>query len=362
MSRQDLSTRSSATLESKRNYPYNCWWVAATIREVSRKPLSRWLLEQRVALFRLQDGTPVALEDRCAHRWAPLSQGKVLGDEIACPYHGFRYDSRGRCTLVPSQSHAPSALQLRSYPVRDHGGYVWVWMGDSNKADPALLPEIPWFVDPTFIRVGGYLEVGCNYMLIQENVLDLTHVAHLHADAQQEGWQEPPSDVIVTDSAVTYRKSIANVPVAPIIVDLMGVDSGSKLDRLDWGTFFSPACHVSGSDYQSAARGKGARSRYIVRGLHCTTPVSPNRCHYWWGLAQDFGRELPDEELSVFVAELNSFLEGVVKQDREVLEAIQTTIEQDIRGESAPEGLVGADRAVVAARRILKKSLEAQAR
>src|SRR5258708_175910 len=65
---------SSPEMLPRRNYPFNCWWVAATADEVSRRPLSRWLLEQRVVLFRKEDGTPVALEDRCAHRWAPLSQ------------------------------------------------------------------------------------------------------------------------------------------------------------------------------------------------------------------------------------------------------------------------------------------------
>jgi len=79
----NASIRSVQTRGSKRNYPSNCWWVAATSEEVSRKPISRWLLDQRIALFRTQEGAPVALEDRCAHRWAPLSQGKLIGDEIA---------------------------------------------------------------------------------------------------------------------------------------------------------------------------------------------------------------------------------------------------------------------------------------
>ena len=56
-----------------RNYPFNCWWAAAATDEVSRKPLSRWLLEQRVVLFRTAAGDPVALADRCAHRWAPYN-------------------------------------------------------------------------------------------------------------------------------------------------------------------------------------------------------------------------------------------------------------------------------------------------
>src|SRR6266700_3941829 len=80
--------------ELKRHYPRNCWWVVATIAEVTRNPISRWLLEQPVTLFRTEQGVVTALEDRCPHRGAPLSQGRLLGDEIACPYHGFRYNTR----------------------------------------------------------------------------------------------------------------------------------------------------------------------------------------------------------------------------------------------------------------------------
>lgn len=64
------------------NYPKNCWWVAATSEEVDRKPLGRWLLNQPVVFYRKRDGQVVALEDRCPHRWAPLSAGKVVEDSL----------------------------------------------------------------------------------------------------------------------------------------------------------------------------------------------------------------------------------------------------------------------------------------
>src|SRR5882724_9805794 len=126
VSPRSAPVRSTQALGSRRNYPFNCWWVAATAGEVTRKPVCRWLLEQRVVLFRTEDGAIAALEDRCAHRWAPLSDGKLIGDEIACPYHGFRYNTRGACTHVPTQSQVPPRLQVRSYPVREYGTFVWM--------------------------------------------------------------------------------------------------------------------------------------------------------------------------------------------------------------------------------------------
>ena len=345
----------------RRNYPLNCWWVAAQAQEVTTKPISRWLLEQRVVLFRTEEGVIAALEDRCAHRWAPLSQGQVFGEEIACPYHGFRYNTRGACTHVPVLSHAPAKVHVRYYPVLEHASLVWIWMGHPQKADVALLPDIPWFTDPAFVlQWRGYSEVSCNYMLIQENVLDLTHIPFVHnvdsdSENQMKGWEELLAEINVTDRSVTYTLKLSDVPLAPLLAIGMGIGVGRRINRVDWGTFASPACTFSGFDFEDLTPTSSNRARYSYRSMHCTTPVSPNRCHYWWPAAQDFGHQVPS-----YAQELSFILERTVKQDRDVLEAIQITIDRDMRGDIASEMLIASDRAPVAARRILEKMLEAE--
>jgi phenylpropionate dioxygenase-like ring-hydroxylating dioxygenase large terminal subunit len=337
-----------------RNYPSNCWWVAAMAEEVTRKPLCRWLLENRVVLYRALDGAIVALEDRCAHRWAPLSQGKLIGDEIACPYHGFRYNAHGACTLVPAQAAVPAKLRVRCFPVREYGTFVWIWTGDPDKADPALLPDVPWFTNPAYLQIRRYYgEIRCNYMLIHENVLDLTHIPVLHGDTVDfDGLQQPTGDVHVTDRTVSYDLKIPDMPLDPFMATPMGVEAGTKVNFRTWGTFASPACHFSGVDITDRVA-PGKRTNYNFRGMHCMTPISPNLCHYWWAQAQDYGHQIAD--LAEFV---NPTLEATFKQDRDVLEAIQLTIDQDIRGNTAPEYLRASDRAPVAARRILKRMLD----
>jgi phenylpropionate dioxygenase-like ring-hydroxylating dioxygenase large terminal subunit len=352
---QSVQIRSSQAPSSKRNYPANCWWVAATAQEVTRNPLCRWLLDQRVVLFRTEEGVLAALEDRCAHRWAPLSQGKLIGDEIACPYHGFRYNTRGACTHIPTQSHISPRVQVRAYPVHEHCSFVWIWMGNPDRADPTLLPDIPWFSDRTYIQLRTYTQVRCNYMLLHENVLDLTHLAYVHADVQYKGLQTPPATVQVTDHSVTFIVRNPNVPLAPFQAIAMGTEAGKRVNRVDWGTFASPACHFSGTDTEDPAPLNGRSGRYSLRGLHCATPISPNRCHYWSAVAQDYGHEVTNLK-----EEFTALLESIIKQDTDVLEAIQMTIDQDMRRDNVPENLVASDRAPVEARRILKKMLEAE--
>jgi phenylpropionate dioxygenase-like ring-hydroxylating dioxygenase large terminal subunit len=79
----------------------NYWYVAATDAEISRKPVGRMILGDPIVLFRAEDGTPVAFEDRCPHRHLPLSMGKLVGDTLQCLYHGLRFARDGHCVYIP---------------------------------------------------------------------------------------------------------------------------------------------------------------------------------------------------------------------------------------------------------------------
>ena len=89
--------------------------------------MQRWILDYPVVLYRKEDGGIVALDDRCPHRWAPLSKGWLEGDTIVCGYHGFRYGPTGRCVRVPTQSSVPAKALVRSYPILERGPLVWIW-------------------------------------------------------------------------------------------------------------------------------------------------------------------------------------------------------------------------------------------
>ena len=79
----------------------------ASDSEIGRKPFGRLILNEPIVFFRTEDGAPVALEDRCAHRHLPLSMGKLVGDRLQCHYHGLQYDTAGRCVRIPGQDQIP---------------------------------------------------------------------------------------------------------------------------------------------------------------------------------------------------------------------------------------------------------------
>jgi phenylpropionate dioxygenase-like ring-hydroxylating dioxygenase large terminal subunit len=159
----------------------NCWYVAALAHElIDGRLLSRMLLGEHVLLYRGESGRVIALNDRCPHRGALLSQGRLEGDAVRCMYHGIKYDGSGACVQIPGQEMIPPKLRVRSYPVEQRSHFIWVWMGDPAKADPALIVDLPYLHDPRWKGLPAYLHYAANYLLIVDNLSDLSHLAFVH--------------------------------------------------------------------------------------------------------------------------------------------------------------------------------------
>jgi phenylpropionate dioxygenase-like ring-hydroxylating dioxygenase large terminal subunit len=163
--------------------PRNQWYIAALSQEVTRGLLARQILDDHIVFFRTEDGSPVGLADRCPHRGVPLSMGAIQGDGIRCAYHGIEFGKTGACHRIPSQLKILPQLAVQSYPLLEIGPYIWIWMGDPAKADKSLLPDQfelgitrpGWRVTPMFA-----MEMACNFQLLHENLLDVSHISFLH--------------------------------------------------------------------------------------------------------------------------------------------------------------------------------------
>ena len=165
-------------------YLRNAWYVAAWSEELtSGRLLARTLLDEPLVLFRTLDGVAAALFDRCPHRFAPLSRGRLKGDVIECGYHGLCFDRTGACAHNPhNPGHVPPRARVQSRPLLERQGIVWIWMGDANKVDAAMVPDFPLLSDDArdWHTVRGYLLSPANYQLSIDNLLDLTHPEFLH--------------------------------------------------------------------------------------------------------------------------------------------------------------------------------------
>ena len=127
---------------------------------IDGKKLARTILERPIVLYRGESGKIVALDDRCCHRAAPLSMGRVEGDDIRCMYHGMKFDPAGKCIQIPGQDMIPAKLGVRSYPVVERYDLIWIWTGDAEKADPDLIVDYPPLADPKWRGLPGYMHYG----------------------------------------------------------------------------------------------------------------------------------------------------------------------------------------------------------
>src|SRR5207302_10836409 len=114
------------------------WYYAAPSRRLRRRAtLTKLMLGEPILIGRDSVGTPFALRDLFPHRGMPLSAGRFDGTEIECCYHGWRFDTRGQCTLIPSlvpgRSLAPGHIRTLRYPAREVQGNFWILFSD----DPA---------------------------------------------------------------------------------------------------------------------------------------------------------------------------------------------------------------------------------
>ena len=276
----------------------NAWYVAAWDHEVTRDLRRRILLNQPVVLFRREDGTPVALEDRCCHRQAPLSLGRLVGNVVECPYHGLQFDASGACIRIPSQERIPSSARIKAYPVVERNQWIWIWMGDPAKADPRLIEDFHWLDDPHWGAAGSYLHVEANYLLLVENLLDTTHLPFLHPSTLgTDAFARSEFEVTREGDRIKVTRWLMNELPAPFHKKMGGFPDGMKVDR--WQvTHYGPPSFVK-LDVGSAPVGAidvrgGERSQGVnMWNLNAITPETERTAHYFFAQAYNFKLDQP---------------------------------------------------------------------
>ncbi len=329
----------------------NAWYVAAWSHEVTRAPRRRMVCEVALVLYRRTDGTAVILEDRCAHRAYPLSAGQVKGDSIECGYHGFAYGPDGGCTRVPAQSLIPKRARVRSFPVVEKDGWVWVWTGDAEQADDDLVPDTHWMNDPEWATVTHSVRFDCRADLIHDNLLDLTHESFIHTSTVGDDYiYEHGITVEVDGTMVSVDRLMPGVEAPPLYASTMGTEG--LYDRFHCTEFYPPGYLLlhSGITGQGRPREEG----YLIKVLNGITPIDATTSWYYYAFSRNFAvdNEAATEELRVGLA-------TVLQEDADAL-ALQEIGLQG-RPESQRDVLIAQDAGVAKARRIMARLLADEA-
>ena len=328
----------------------NCWYIAAEPVELGPQPLGRIILDEPVVLYRKADGKPVALEDRCCHRRAPLSKGKVEGDCLRCGYHGFLYEPDGRCVWVPGTSRIPAAARVDAYPVKQRHGWVWIWMGDPSRADEALIPDLHYNDAPGWASAQACLPVKADYFLLVENLLDLSHVAFTHlASIGSAEDVDPQLDWERGEDFVRGTRVARDLSPSRGMVQ-RGITYNMDVKKV---MSFIPPCHVVIDITRTEARpAPGTRARIAAHHMiiNSMTPETATSCHYFWANARDH-----DLDNAAFTDMARKQTAGAFEEDKVIIEAQQRIISLD---PSAPTVSVAGDAGGVHARRIVERLLK----
>jgi phenylpropionate dioxygenase-like ring-hydroxylating dioxygenase large terminal subunit len=313
-------------METAESFLKNTWYVAAWSHEIAADGmLARTITRVPLLLWRDRAGTVMALEDRCCHRAAPLSKGRREGDHIRCMYHGLLFDKTGQCIEIPSQDFIPPSAKVRAYPVVERFKWVWIWMGEADKADPSLIPDTHTLDDAGWRGTPGYLHYDANYLLITDNLLDFSHLPYVHETTLGGSAKYAGIRPKVTRHARSVRveRWLIDDEPAPFLRKLKTWPG--NVDR--WNIYDVVLPGVLLMDSGSAATGTGApQGRRIDAaeffGCQAVTPETATTSHYFFQQSHGFALDDPSVTENLQQSVLAGF-----KEDMDIILAQQRILD-----------------------------------
>jgi len=304
----------------------NTWYVAAWNSELGSSPRAVQVLGERIVLYRKTDGSAAALEDACPHRKLPLSLGRIQGDHIECGYHGLTFDCSGACVKVPGMDQIPPGARVRAYPLHERYGFLWIWMGEPERADPATIHQIPHWDDPAWgCNQGEAIDMACNYLHITDNLLDPSHVSWVHQSSfGNAACEDTPLDTIVADKGVTVSRWMRDVEPAPFYVPFLKF-KGNCDRKQQYEVRFPSHAYIKAIFVPAGSGGDDKPLHpdgFIMDSYNFMTPVDENHTRYYWFQMRNFAPD--DAEVS---RQFTESVRGAFAEDKVILEAVHRGIE-----------------------------------
>jgi vanillate O-demethylase monooxygenase subunit len=336
----------------------NTWYVACQAEEITDKPLGRKVCNESMAFYKNAEGKISAVQDFCPHRGAPLSLGRVCNGQLVCGYHGLVMGCDGHTISMPGHQ-VRNFEPVKSYAVIERYGFVWVWPGDQTKVDPYQMPVFDWFENPQWAYGGGLYHIQCDYRLMIDNLMDLTHETYVHSNSiGQLEIDETPSRTVTEGDTVTTSRFMEGIKAPPFWKMAMranDLDDSATVDR--WQICkFTPPSHVL-IEVGVALAGKGGyhadpKDKAYSVVVDFITPETETSIHYFWGMVRQFKPQ--DKELTAMIRE------GQGKIFSEDLEMLQRQQKNLLANPDRKLKVLSIDAGGVMSRRVLDRLLVAE--
>lgn len=309
------------------SFVLNAWYVAGWSRDFQKKIQPVEIAGQPIVIFRDSGGKLSALEDRCPHRLLPLSKGKLIGDNIQCGYHGMTFNGSGTCVRVPGQSNAPKSAAVRSFPVEERHGIVWIWPGESELADSDSIFSLPEFDDPQWhAHLGDQLHIKAHYLNVAENLVDPAHVSFVHPTTLGNSASEDvPVNVSTDGEIIRAWRWIRDAEPVGFFKSFGGFNG--HVDRWHYYDLHLPSTAVidfgsidTSVDCAEEDRHRGVR----IFAIHFVTPVNENyTIDHWMHLRNT---EQGDDAVS---EQMDAMFRIAFDEDKAILEAIHAAEQRE---------------------------------
>jgi phenylpropionate dioxygenase-like ring-hydroxylating dioxygenase large terminal subunit len=281
-----------------------CWHPVGYSKDLKGEPRRVQLLDELIALWRDSSGTAHAFADMCIHRGTALSIGRVVGDEIVCPYHGWRFASSGACTAIPQledPTRIPSKARVPAYQCQERYGLLWVSLEEPRWA----LPEISEYESGDFNLVfNGPYEWRADSSRQLENFTDFGHFAWVHP-----GILGDPDRPVVPKHTVEAKDHVLHYEVArpealrneefPVFFN-----EGGNGIRHSIYEIHLPYTIVMRSDW-------GGAEKWVH--LFCSQPAGANKCIGYAVIGRNYDRESDPKCI-------NEYEDTVFGQDKRIVE------------------------------------------
>ena len=353
-------------LEAATAYPRAQWYIAGYGVEFTSKVFGRRILGDRIIFFRSEEGEPVALSGRCAHRFMPLDSAELKDGSVVCRYHGYTYDKHGQCHAIPTGGPISKHARLRRYPVVERGPIVWIWMGSSDEPQMGLLPnpveiglgdgQTDWCV-----KVAKTFPMKARAALLIDNLFDLSHLAFVHSQtlAGAGSLVMVPPAIEMVDGRLRVSRVIPKMEFEPgslLDLDFPVVRKWGPVYCLLHTEMYNPSL-INSTGPWVYSLGPDEKPDKLIAQLnfvHGLTPETDHSTHYFGVVTRNY--DIDDDELSRI---LINQTDSVRAEDVEFLEELEEAIDGDVSARREISTVV--DAGAIEARRILKGLIRAEA-